>query len=103
MDECFLNKHLYFYEYFFNEPSVSTDDKLGWRRPTPSLENKTSLIKNRADGAAQHNNSPNPRQRMNKYFFFKHLSFNKNFLSEFNVNKDDRTKLASRGRSNSLK
>ena len=40
---------------------------------------------------------------MNKYFFFKHLSFNKNFLSEFNVNKDGRTKLASRGRSNSLK
>ena len=40
---------------------------------------------------------------MNKYFFFKHLSFNENFLSEFNINKDDRTKLASRGRSNSLK
>ena len=40
---------------------------------------------------------------MNKYFFFKHLSFNKNFLSEFSINTDDRTKLASRGRLNSLK
>jgi hypothetical protein len=103
MDKYFFIKHLSFNKYFLNESSVSTDNKLGWRHPRPSPENKTSLIKNRADGAAQHNNSPNPRQRMNKYFFFKHLSFNKNFLSEFNVNKDDRTKLASRGRSNSLK
>ena len=54
MDECFLNKYLYFYEYLFNEPSVSTDGRLGWRRPTSSPENKTNLIKDRADGVTEY-------------------------------------------------
>ena len=39
---------------------------------------------------------------MNKYFFIKHLSFDKYFLNKFRVSTDGRTKLAYRGRLNSM-
>ena len=39
---------------------------------------------------------------MNKYFFIKHLSFNKYFFNKFYISTDGRTEPAYRGRLNSV-